>query len=217
MLGLMSESEPSATEGRSQPALWRWDEPVEAVDAVWAAGGVVAIPTESSYGLAVDPSDAGAVGVVLRIKRRPTGQALPVVAGTLKDLARLGVRLDLPALAPVLAAWPAALTAVVPLERPLPAALGLETLAVRIPEHPPLRGLLTDLGRAVTATSANRSGEEPATSTVEARELLRGERAAVIDDGPLPGGEPSTIVGIRDGRLVVLREGRFPASRLFGA
>lgn len=205
-----------AKEGR-EPALWHWREPAGVLDEAWASGAVVAIPTESTFALAVDPADAAAVDSVLRIKRRPEGQALPVVAGRVEDLERLGVRLDLPELEPVLAAWPAALTVVVPLERALPAALGADSLAVRIPDHAALRRLLRDLGRAVTATSANRSGEAPATEVAAARRLLAGERAVVIDEGSLPGGEPSTIVGIREGRLVVLREGRFPASRLFGA
>lgn len=217
MLGLMKQPEHEFAEGPPQTALWSWSDEASILEHLWSSGGLVAIPTESSYGLAVDPSDAAAVDSVLRIKRRPEGQSLPVVAGTVDDLTRLGARLDLPELEPVLAAWPAPLTAVVPLERALPAAMGAWTLAVRIPDHAELRELLAGLGRAVTATSANLSGEPPATRVEQAREFLAGERAAVIDQGPLPGGEPSTIVGIRDGRLIVLREGRFPASRLFGA
>jgi L-threonylcarbamoyladenylate synthase len=178
---------------------------------------MVAIPTESTYGLAVDPSDARAVAAVLRVKGRPASQALPVVAGSIEDLLRLGVRLDLPELAPVLAAWPAPLTAVVPLARPLAAALGASTLAVRVPSHPRLRALLSSLGRAVTATSANVSGQKPAVEASEVHALLAGERAAVIEEPRLPGGAPSTIVAALDGRLVVLRQGRFPVARLFAA
>jgi L-threonylcarbamoyladenylate synthase len=177
---------------------------------------VVAIPTESSYGLAVDPTDLRAVTAVLRIKGRPEGQALPVVAGSEADLGRLGLSLDLPALEPVRAAWPAPLTVVVPCRGDLPAACGLESLAVRVPAHRRLRELLRGLGRSVTATSANRSGEPPATTPEEVLDLLRGEAAIVIDDGALPGGEPSTIVTIRGGELVVLRQGRYPEGRLVG-
>jgi len=200
-----------------EPRLWRWGESVSILDQLWASGGVVAIPTESTFGLAVDPADPAAVDTVFSVKGRSAGQALPIVAGTVGALERLGVRLDLPEFAPVLAAWPAPLTLVAPLERPLPAASGMDTLAVRIPDHGQLRELLTRLGRTVTATSANRSGEAPATRVEQVSSLLAGEEALVIDEAGLPGGEPSTIVGMQGGRLAVLREGRFPVARLFGA
>ncbi len=177
---------------------------------------MVAIPTESSYGLAVDPADPRAVEAVLRIKGRPEGQALPVVAGSARDLERLGLELDRAVFETVRAAWPAPLTAVVPCRGDLPAACGLRSLAVRVPAHRRLRALLSTLGRAVTATSANRSGEPPATTVEQVMELLRGEEAIVIDDGTLPGGAPSTIVGIRGDELVVLRQGRYPERRLVG-
>lgn len=200
-----------------QPApVWRWGDAVARLESVWRAGGIVAIPTESSYGLAVDPTDRRAVEAVLRCKGRQEDRALPVVAGTVDDLVRLGARLDLPALAPVIAAWPAALTAVVPLTRPLAAALGRHSIAVRVPDHPALVSLLRRLGRVVTATSANRSGEAPLTTAAPVRRLLAGERALVIDDGELPGGAPSTIVEYRDGGLVVLRQGRYPVAGVLG-
>lgn len=176
----------------------------------------MAIPTESSYGLAVDPADSRAVAAVLRIKGRPEGQPLPVVAGSVESLEGLGLSLDLPALEPVRAAWPAPLTVVVPCGVDLPAACGAGSLAVRVPAHRRLRELLGALGRPVTATSANRSGEPPATTVEQVLDLLRGEGAVVIDDGALVGGAPSTIVGIRSGELVVLRRGRYPERRLVG-
>ena len=215
----VSETTPRSPRSRQSaagPALWRWGEDPWRLDEHWGRGGVVAIPTESSYGLAVDPRDPGAVAAVLRIKGRPEGQALPVVGGAVADLERLGLRLDLAVLAPVVAAWPAALTVVVPCAAGLPAACGLPSLAVRIPAHPALAGLLRSLERAVTATSANRSGEAPATRVEEVLELLRGEPAIVIDDGVLPGGPPSTIVEIRGGRLVVSRSGRHPVGSWIG-
>lgn len=174
------------------------------------------MPTESSYGLAVDPTDPRGVEAILRCKGRPDDQPLPVVAGAVSDLELLGARLDAPWLRAVLAAWPAPLTAVVPLERPLPASRGRSSLAVRIPDHPALVELLRRLGRAVTATSANRSGEPALTSPEAVRRLLAGERAVVIDDGELPGGPPSTIVADEGGRLTVLRSGRYAVTEALG-
>jgi L-threonylcarbamoyladenylate synthase len=85
---------------------------------------------------------------------------------------------------------------------------------VRVPDHERLRGLLAELGHGLTATSANRSGEEPLLDPAEAARLLTGHDAVVVDGGVLPGGPPSTLVAIEGERLVVLRAGRFPAERL---
>jgi L-threonylcarbamoyladenylate synthase len=110
--------------------------------------------------------------------------------------------------------WPAPLTAVLPVARPLPASAGTRTLAVRVPDHDRLRELLAALGHGLTATSANRSGEEPIVDPVGLDELLAGEDAMVVDGGRLAGGAPSTLVAIEGDRLVVLRAGRFPVERL---
>jgi L-threonylcarbamoyladenylate synthase len=210
-------SEPSSTPAAGPPApVWRWGDAEHHLEAVWRAGGIVAIPTESSYGLAVDPADPRGVEAILRCKGRGEDRPLPVVAGALADLERLGARFDSPLLAPVLAAWPAPLTVVVPLERPLAAALGRPTIAVRVPAHAALASLLRRRGRAVTATSANRSGEPAMTTPAEVRRLLAGELAVVIDDGELPGGAPSTLVAPGDGALVVLRQGRYSMERILG-
>jgi L-threonylcarbamoyladenylate synthase len=112
--------------------------------------------------------------------------------------------------------WPAPLTALLPISRPLPAAAGEDRLAVRVPEHERLRELLAALGHGLTATSANRSGGEPILDPAGAAELLASEDAMVVDGGVLPGGPPSTLVAIEREGLVVLRTGRFPTERLTG-
>ena len=187
-------------------------------------GGILALPTESSYGLGVDPRHAGGVGAVLRAKARPDGKPLLVVAATVEQLAGLGIDLDLPILTRLRRCWPGPLTAVLPIARPLPAALGGDTLAVRVPAHPRLRRLLAELGTPLTATSANRSGGEPLLDPAAAEELLAGEDAAVVDDGLLPGGPPSTVIafpagsgGTGGGGFVVLRQGAFPRAELEAA
>jgi L-threonylcarbamoyladenylate synthase len=208
------------TDGR--PGRWRWGEPVEPLARLVARGGVLAIPTESSYGLGVDPRSAPGVEAVLRIKGREGGKALPVVAASAEQLAGLGIALDLPILARLRRCWPGPLTAVVPIARPLPASLGGDTLAVRVPGHRRLRRLLADLGTPLTATSANRSGGEPLVEPAAVVELLAGEDAAVVDDGRLSGGPPSTLIALPaaagDGpRFVVLREGAYPRADLEAA
>ena len=179
--------------------LWRFGEPIAPLAALLARGGVLAIPTESSYGLAVPPGNAAGVEAVYRIKRRERGKPLPVVIAGLEQLAGLGIAPDLPILKLLSAFWPGPLTAVLPIAGAgtagaPPAAAGTGTLAIRIPGHPQLVDLLSRLGHGLTASSANRSGGEPVLDPRQAAELLAGEAAMVVDGGLLPGGLPSTLV-----------------------
>lgn len=193
---------------------WRWGDPVEPLRDLLARGGVLAIPTESSYGLGADPRNRTGVEAIYRIKGREPRKALPVVVADRQQLAGLGIDPDLSILKPLSACWPGPLTAVLPIRSGIPAAAGEPTLAVRIPGHEGLRGLLAALGHGLTATSANPSGEEPVLDPKGAADLLAGEDAMVVDGGVLPGGPPSTLVAIEEGEPVVLRTGRFPVERL---
>lgn len=194
--------------------LWRPGDPVAPLRALVARGGVLAIPTESSYGLGADPGNRTGVEAIYRIKERDRGKPLPVVVAGCGQLRDLGIDPGLPILEALSACWPAPLTAVLPTARPLPAAAGEATLAVRVPAHEGLRRLLAELGHGLTATSANRSGGEPMLDPGEVAELLAGFDAAVIDGGVLPGGPPSTLVAIEESGPVVLRTGSYPVERL---
>jgi len=190
---------------------WRPGDPVAVLAEALDRGALLAIPTESSYGLAVDPSDAAAVARILETKGREPAKPLPVVAADLSQVRALGVAPDPPGLGWAVERWPAALSILLPLERPLAAAMGEPTVAVRIPAHAGLRDLLTALGRPLTATSANPSGAPPYLEP-DALAAWLGERevdAVVVDGGRLPGGPPSTLVEWRDGGPRVLRPGRF--------
>lgn len=203
------------TEPRRLPR-WRWGEPLERPRAVLAAGGILVIPTESSYGLAVDPRSRRGVEAIYEVKGRERGKPLPVVVADVEQAIALGVQPDLPQLRALASLWPAPLSAVLPLSRPLAAAAGGTTLAVRVPAHRRLRKLLRDLGFGLTATSANRSGAAPVVDPAELDALVPAGRALVIDDGVLPGGAPSTLIAWRDGGIEVLRPGAFPVARLAG-
>ncbi|HWM94497.1 MAG TPA: L-threonylcarbamoyladenylate synthase [Thermoanaerobaculia bacterium] len=193
---------------------WRWGDPVEPLRELLRRGGILAIPTESSYGLGVDPRNSKGVEAIYRIKGREPRKALPVVVADLGQLADLGIDPDLSILKPLSACWPGPLTAVLPIDRLVPVSAGEATLAVRIPGHYGLRDLLAALGHGLTATSANPSGEAPVLDPAAAAELLAGEDAMVVDGGVLPGGPPSTLVAIEEAGLVVLRTGKFPVERL---
>jgi len=212
----LTEEEAAAFERiASAVPVWHPGDPVEPLRALLARGGVLAIPTESSYGLAADPRNPEGVAAVYRIKGgREKDKPLPVVVSDPGQLAGLGIDPRLPVLAPLAACWPAALTAVLPVARPLPASAGAATLAVRVPAHEGLRRLLAELGHGLTATSANRSGGAPVLDPAAAAELLAGFDAVVVDGGVLPGGPPSTLVAIEAEGPVVLRSGSFPVERL---
>jgi L-threonylcarbamoyladenylate synthase len=200
------------------PRRWRWGEPIEPLARALADGAILAIPTESSYGLAVDPRDASAVASIFRLKGRRGDSPLPVVAADRGQIEALGARLADPLLERLAALWPAPLSLLLPLGGDLPAAAGHGRLAVRVPAHERLRSLLATLGTALTATSANLSGQPPARRPEEVVELLSGVPGAVlVDDGPLPGGNPSTLAGVRDGQIEVLRRGAVPEGRLVAA
>ena len=187
--------------------VWRFGDDPAVVREVVAAGGVVALPTESSYGLAVDPANPLAVEHVFRLKGRAPDKRLPVIAadrGGLPSAAR--VRSGIESLLAGL--WPAPLSLVLDVDQPLAAAGDGGTLAVRVPAHDDLRELLQATG-PLTATSANRSGETPALEPETAGRLLRSAECTtlLVDGGRLPGGPPSTLVRVDGDRWHVLRPG----------
>lgn len=178
--------------------------------AVVARGGVLAIPTESSYGLAADPRSRAGVEAIYRLKSREAGKPLPVLVAELAQLALLGVDPTAPEVARAARCWPAALTVVLPLAPealPLPAAAGGRSVAVRVPDHPELRALLAVTG-PLTATSANPSGGEPILDPHAAASFLTGADALLVDGGALPGGPPSTLIAFDGPHLRILRPGR---------
>ena len=194
------------------------EEKLAELAALLRGGGVAAIPTETFYALATDPRNAVGVERILRAKGRLESQKpLLVLFSEPAQLEGLGVTAPAGGLERYLRLWPAPLTVLLRISHPLPAAAGEARLAVRVPDHEKLRELLSALGNGLTATSANRSGGEPALDPSAAAALLAGEDAMVIDGGVLPGGPPSTLAAIEGGWPVVLRKGRFPTERLMAA
>lgn len=194
--------------------LWRWGEPVQNLRDVIGRGGIVVVPTESSYGLGVDPASETGVQAIYEVKVRDRGKPLPVVIGDLDQAVALGVALDAPGLEVLARLWPAPVSLLVPTSRALPAAAGTGMLAIRVPAHRRLRELLLELGGALTATSANRSGEPPLLDALDVQELLAGRDAVVVAGEVLAGGAPSTVVSWAAGALRVVRPGRISEGHL---
>ena len=190
--------------------VWPWDGDLNAVRTALAEGLILAIPTESSYGLAVDPRSVAGVEAIYHLKERERGKPLPVVAGSLEQAIDLGVEPN-EAIRLAEAHWPAPLTVVAPLRSSVsvPAAAGGDTLAVRVPDHDRLRTLLRALGHPLTATSANRSGDPPACGLADLEPILGDSDALVVGGERTPGGLASTVVSWSSAGLRVLRRGRF--------
>lgn len=178
-----------------------------AVMDVLAAGGVVAVPTESYYGLAVNPFDAGAIDRLYRLKGRPDGKPLLVLIGVRDHLLRLAAGVSPSAAVLMDAFWPGSLTIVFDAQPSLPRGLtaGTATVGVRLTGHVLMRAMLTAVG-PVTGTSANPSGAPPPRTAHEVQKIFGEGVALILDGGPTAGGPPSTVVEARD-TVRVLREG----------
>lgn len=187
----------------------------EAVAAL-RAGEIVCVPTESSYGLAVDVRQPRALAAVAALKGRASESPFAVIAADLEQARSLAS--SWPRAADELAArhWPGPLTLVVPACPDLPELLigGGGGVGVRVSSHPVPASLARRLGAPICATSANPSGEPAATDVPTARRYF-GDAVAVYVDGGGCEGTPSTVVAVGDsGELTVLREGAIATSGL---
>lgn len=180
----------------------------EAVRAV-RAGGVIALPTDTLYGLAADPSQADAVARLFAIKGRTAERALPLIAADAEQVAaRLGV---LPRLADRLARrfWPGPLTLLVRAPAWLAPFVsgGTGKVGVRVPAHAVARALCAACGLPLTATSANVSGAAPSADPDDIERVLGDRIDVLVDAGTTPGGAPSTIVDVTGEVPVLVRAG----------
>ena len=175
---------------------------------VLKAGGVVVFPTETSYGIGCDATNAKAVRRVFRLKGRPHGKGTPLIVSSLAMARRYGV-FSKTALALAKQHWPGALTLAVPvLGTSLSDVPNLiiqhKTIAMRVSSHPTARALARGLGRPLVATSANRSGEPPA---FQITDLPHWKDVFILDAGRLSKAPPSTLVRVVGDTLEVLRPG----------
>lgn len=167
---------------------------------------MVAYPTETFYGLGVDAFDVAALERVRAVKGRGE-KAISVLIDGEAMLARLCAEIPPRARALMARHWPGALTLALPARPGLPEALVSDgCIAVRQSPHPLARALVAGFGGPVTTTSANRSGEPPATTAAAVRAAL-GDACHVLDGGPTPGGAPSTLARVRGDSIEILRAG----------
>jgi len=177
-----------------------------------AAGGLVAFPTETVYGLGVDATHAKAIALLYQAKGRPAFNPLISHVSDLAAAKRIG-RFDDTALKLAQAFWPGPLTLVLPKTGDCAVAdlatAGLDTIAIRIPSHPVARAILKSFGKPVVAPSANLSGHVSPTTAAHVRSDLDGRIDLIVDGGPVEVGVESTIVGCFDNPML-LRPGGLP-------
>jgi len=191
---------------------------IERAAAVLRAGGIVAYPTETFYGLGALATDRAAVARAAAAKGRPDGKPLPLLAadlGAVEAVALLGP------LARRLAArlWPGPLTLVLPSRPGLPPEVdaGTGTVGIRVPGSEVARALARSSGGAIVSTSANLSGEPPVSRAEDLAPALRARLEAVLDAGPTPGGLPSTVVAVEGEAVRLVRPGAVPLENVLEA
>ncbi len=188
---------------------------VAAADAL-RNGGVVALPTDTVYGIAVALASAGGVERLFHVKRRPPDKGIMLLLADASQAPAIGV-MTAAATALGAAFWPGGLTVIVPqrLDVPLPAALtgGAPTIGLRVPDHATPRAIAAAVGPLPT-TSANRSGEPEAVDAAEIAARIGDDIDLILDGGRAHGGPASTVVDCTSDLARILRAGAVPPARV---
>lgn len=184
--------------------------------AVIRAGGIVAIPTETSYGLAVDPFNEAALERLFRLKERPLSKPVLVIIDQMERLQELVT--EIPEVYEPLMDnfWPGPLTLIFPALPSLPRLLtaGTATIGVRISSNRMATKVCRFAGGAVTATSANLSARIAARDVYEIKKMFGDRIDLIVDGGKLDQMPPSTVLSQQNGKLYLIRAGGVPFSSL---
>jgi L-threonylcarbamoyladenylate synthase len=190
---------------------------LEAVE-VLRAGGIVGLPTDTVYGIAVALTTPGGIERLYEAKQRPLDKGIVLLLDDATQAARTGL-LTPAAAALAAAAWPGGLTIIVPQrpDVPWPPALtgGAATIGLRIPDHDAPRTLARSLGPLPT-TSANISGLPEAADATAILDQLGDAIDLVLDGGPARGGPPSTVVDCTGADPLIVRDGAMPVAEIAG-
>lgn len=192
------------------------DDAIHHAVSILNQGGVIAIPTDTVYGVAASIELPASLARLYTIKGRPEDRPLPVLLAGVAHLDMVAAPLDDRLKVFLDRFWPGGLTVAVPAlpHVPPPVTARDGTVGVRVPNHPVTLALLQAAGGALAVTSANRSGQPAATSPAGAIAALGSRLDLVLDAGEAPGGEASTVIGVKQGRLVLYRPGVIAWSNL---
>ena len=177
-------------------------------------GGVIALPTDTLYGISANALDSDSASKVFGVKGRQERSPLPIFISDPDDLHRYGRDVPDAALRLAEAFWPGKLTIVVKKSELIPAVVsgGLDTVGLRVPDHPAPREVVARLGAPITATSANVSGRPPLTAAADVVNELGHNLDLVLDGGVLAPSAPSTVIDATANPPRILREGALSAS-----
>jgi L-threonylcarbamoyladenylate synthase len=192
-----------------------WEPALDAATEAVRRGEAIILPTDTVYGIGCDAFDASAVAAMMAAKGRDRQAPPPVLVHSADAAASLASEFPPQAAALADAFWPGGLTLIVKARPTLTWDLGETkgTVALRVPNHPVALALLARTG-PLAVTSANLTGEPPATTAEEAEHALGGSVAIVLDGGPSPLGMASTIIDITAGSPRVLRFGAIDREEL---
>ena len=189
--------------------------PDEAV-SILRQGGLVAVPTETVYGLAGRADDAAVVARIFKAKGRPSDNPLIVHVSSLDQVNVCAARIPDYALTLMDVFWPGPLTLVLPARESVPRVVtaGLDTVGIRMPDHAVTRSIIGKLGHPLAAPSANRSGRPSPTTWEAVRDDLEGRIEAILRSEPTSVGLESTVVDCTGDHPVILRPGGVSLSTL---
>ncbi|HKZ71477.1 MAG TPA: L-threonylcarbamoyladenylate synthase [Nitrospirota bacterium] len=184
---------------------------VSEIAGLLKSGAVIAFPTDTYYGLGVDIDNDEAIKKIFAIKGRPYNQPILILISDRKDLKPLISRRGVPVFADRLMDkfWPGPLTIVFHASEGMSEILtgSAGKIGIRLPAHPFCRSLVRELGRPLTATSANISGKPSLCSPSDVRDAIGDRIDALVDGGMTQGGAVSTVIDATGAELVMIREG----------
>jgi len=192
-------------------------EEIKSAVAKLLSGGVIGIPTDTLYGLAANLFDETALDRIYQIKGRPQKLALPVLISTVDQLQMVSKEVSKTSLNLAYQFWPGPLTLVLAKRDTVSyiATGGLDTIAVRIPNHRVPLAIIEELGLPITGTSANLSGK-PDLMTIESIETELGSHLdGILKCGPSPLGIASTVVDVSSSEITILRDGVITSDEIF--
>ncbi len=194
-------------------------EQIQKAAAVIRNGGLVASPTETCYGLIVDPFNEHALRKLFRVKQRPEIKPVLVLISNRSQLEMLVSSIPENAVKLMDHFWPGPLTMIFPARPDLSSILtgNTSTVGVRISPNPFATALLKACGIPLTATSANKSGNNAAVSAGEVRAIFGNDVDLILDGGKTPGRLGSTLIGFKGDQITCIREGRIPFQDILNA
>jgi L-threonylcarbamoyladenylate synthase len=178
-------------------------------------GGVIAIPTDTVYGIAVDATNPDAVQKLYELKGRDTDKAIPLLIHTIRLLEEIAPGLVEEARALAKVFWPGPLTLVLPRQaNTFEAVTTSDTIGVRLPDNFVALSVISMVGRPLAVTSANPSGKEPAETGEKVAEYFGSELDIILNAGAVPGGPVSTVLNVAVSPFEILREGKISRDQL---